>query len=203
MDTLLPRLMLDLTQAPPAALQSLFSPATRDVAVEIGFGSGENLIREAIEYPATGIIGCEPFVNGVAATLASIEAHGLENIRLHHGDAVETLDWLPPETVSRIDILYPDPWPKKRHRKRRFVSDENLARFARVLAHGGFVRFATDIDDYAEWALIRFLRSHDFEWTAARADDWRKPWQGFGGTRYEAKALREGRTPCYLVFRRR
>lgn len=203
MDTLLPRMALDLTEAPPAALQSLFSPATRSVAAEIGFGGGENLVREALAEPATGIIGCEPFVNGVAAMLASIETLGLRNVRLYHGDAVEALDWLPPASLSRIDILYPDPWPKKRHRKRRFVSDENVARFARVLARGGIVRFATDIDDYAEWTLIRFMRSYEFEWTAARADDWRRPWQGFGGTRYEAKALREGRTPCYLVFQRR
>jgi tRNA (guanine-N7-)-methyltransferase len=112
------------------------------------------------------------------------------------------LDWLPADSVSKIDLLYPDPWPKKRHRKRRFVSQDTVSRFARILKRGGLFRFATDIADYAEWTLLRFLSASEFEWTAERADDWRKPWSNFGGTRYEAKALREGRRPCYLTFRR-
>jgi tRNA (guanine-N7-)-methyltransferase len=203
MDVLLPQLALDLKKPPPASLYSLFPPAVGRVTLEIGFGGGENLVREALTDPSRGIIGCEPFVNGVAGALAAIATHAISNVRLHHGDAADVLDWLPAASIERIDILYPDPWPKKRHRKRRFVSDENIARFARVLTWGGTVRFATDIDDYAEWTLVRFMRSNDFEWTAERAVDWRKPWEGFGGTRYETKALREGRTPCYLLFRRR
>jgi tRNA (guanine-N7-)-methyltransferase len=104
--------------------------------------------------------------------------------------------------VARADILYPDPWPKRRHWKRRIISGAMLKRLARVLQPGALLRFATDIPGYASWTLQHFLRSPDFEWTAERADDWRKPWPGFESTRYEAKALREGRTPCYLIFRR-
>jgi tRNA (guanine-N7-)-methyltransferase len=102
-----------------------------------------------------------------------------------------------------VDLLYPDPWPKKRHWKRRFVQDASLTQIARVLRPGGEFRFATDIPGYAAWTLERVLRSPDFIWTAEKADDWRKPWPGFGGTRYEAKAMREGRVPAYLVFRKR
>jgi len=201
--SLLPKLALDLTAPAPADLRALFPQAPRDIALEIGFGGGENFVREAAAAPMTGFIGCEPFVNGMANALALIESNGLANVRLHHGDAVEILDWLPASSVARIDLLYPDPWPKKRHWKRRFISDESLVRLARVMREGGIFRFATDIAHYAEWTLVRVLRSKDFEWTAERADDWRRPWAGYGGTRYEAKAMREGRAPCYLVFRKR
>jgi tRNA (guanine-N7-)-methyltransferase len=200
---LLPELALDLTRPAPPDLRSLFPVTPRDVAIEIGFGGGENFAREAAGDPARGFIGCEPFVNGMASALALIEANGITNVRLHQGDAIEVLDWLHPSSIARVDLLYPDPWPKKRHWKRRFVSEESLARLGRVLVKGGLFRFATDIEHYTEWTLVRGLRSADFEWTAERADDWRKPWPGFAGTRYEAKALREGRTPCYLVFRKR
>jgi tRNA (guanine-N7-)-methyltransferase len=200
--SLLPKLAVDLAAPAPADLRSLFPVPVAHVALEIGFGGGENLVREAAADPATGIIGCEPFINGMASALALIEAHAVKNVRLHLGDAIEVLDWLPESSIARIDLLYPDPWPKKRHRKRRFVSDETVARFARVVERGGIVRFATDIADYTEWTLTRFLRSSEFEWTAERADDWRKPWPGFASTRYEAKALKQGRSPCYLVFRR-
>lgn len=201
--TLLPKLALDLAHAAPADLRTLFPGAVRDVALEIGFGGGENFVREAAANPDRGTIGCEPFVNGMAGALALIEAEALTNVRLHHGDALDVLDWLPNASITRVDLLYPDPWPKKRHWKRRFVSDETLARLAGVLIKGGTFRFATDIAHYAEWTLMRTLRSPDFEWTAERADDWRKPWAGYAGTRYEAKALRDGRASCYLVFRRK
>jgi tRNA (guanine-N7-)-methyltransferase len=199
--SLLPRLAIDVSRpAPP--LTSLFPTPVERFALEIGFGSGENLAREALADPATGFIGCEPFINGMASMLAVVQEHHLSNVRLHHGDAIGVLDWLPADSVSRIDLLYPDPWPKRRHRKRRFVSDEAVSRFARVLKRGGLFRFATDIADYAEWTLFRFSRAPEFEWIAERVNDWRNPWTGFAGTRYEAKALREGRSPCYLIFRR-
>ena len=201
--SILPRLALDVSAPAPADLRALFPVPVSRAALEIGFGSGENLAREAAADPATGIIGCEPFINGMARVLALIEENGIKNVRLHQGDALEVLDWLPASSIARIDLLYPDPWPKKRHRKRRFVSNDTVAHFARIVAHGGTFRFATDIADYAEWTLMHFLRSPEFEWTARQADDWRKPWPEFGGTRYEAKALKEGRSPCYLVFRRR
>ncbi len=202
LETLLPQLAVDIGRPAPDDMRALFPVPVSRLALEIGFGGGENLVREALAAPDTGFIGCEPFINGMASALAAIDAHGLKNIRLYHGDAIELLDWLPAASIGQVDLLYPDPWPKKRHHKRRFVSNDSVARLARVVAGNGVFRFATDIDHYAEWTLFRLLRSQDFEWTAERADDWRKPWRGFAGTRYEAKAIKEDRTPCYLVFRR-
>ncbi|HEX2655037.1 MAG TPA: tRNA (guanine(46)-N(7))-methyltransferase TrmB [Xanthobacteraceae bacterium] len=199
---LLPKLAIDLTKSAPADLAALFSPSVEKVRLEIGFGGGEHLIAQAIAEPRTGFIGCEPFVNGMAKALAAIEEHGLSNIRLHHGDAVALLDWLPDKSLAGADLLYPDPWPKRRHWKRRFVQDDRIAAIARVLAPDREFHFVSDIPDYVAWTLERFLRSPNFTWTATRADDWRRPWNGFVGTRYEAKAVREGRAPCYLVFRR-
>ena len=201
-DTLLPRLALDLAAAPPPDLRALF-PAVDELRLEIGFGGGEHLIAEAERHPRTGFVGSEPFVNGMAKALALIDERKLSNIRLHHGDASELIAWLPSGAFTRVDLLYPDPWPKRRHWKRRFVQDESVAAIARLLRPGGEFRFATDIADYAAWTLLRLLRSPEFSWTAQRADDWREPWPGFSGTRYEAKAKREGRTPCYLVFKRK
>ena len=200
--SLLPRLALDLGAPAPNDLAALFPQPVDSVRLEIGFGGAEHLIGQAQAHPRTGFIGCEPFVNGMAKALVAIDELGLANVRLHHGDAVELLDWLPPQSLARIDLLYPDPWPKRRHWKRRFVSDANVAAFARVLRPRGEFRFATDWANYAEWTLLRLLRARDFSWTAERADDWRKPWAEFSGTRYEAKAKREGRAPAYLIFRR-
>jgi tRNA (guanine-N7-)-methyltransferase len=202
-ETLLPRLALDLDHAAPSDLASIFAVPISDVRLEIGFGSGEHLIAAAQASPGTGFIGCEPFVNGMAKALAEIDARGVRNVRLHHGDATVVIDWLPAGSIGGIDLLYPDPWPKRRHWKRRFVQDQRLRELARLLRPGALFRFASDSADYAAWTLIRLLRSPDFMWTAERADDWRRPWPGFDSTRYEAKAMREGRAPCYLVFERR
>ena len=201
-DTLLPRLALDLgTRA--GALASLFEGTVSDVRLEIGFGGGEHMIAEAERNPQSGFIGIEPFANGMAKALSAIASRGLTNIRLHFGDAIHVLDWLPAGSIAPLDLLYADPWPKRRHWKRRFVQDETVGAMARVLAPGGLFRFATDWADYAAWTLQHLARSSDFEWTAERADDWRLPWPGFTATRYEAKAKREGRMSCYLIFRRR
>ena len=200
-DTLLPRLALDLSKPSPADLRTLFTQA-EGIHLEIGFGSAEHLIAQACAHPTIGFIGSDAFINGVAKALAEIYAHELSNIRLHFGDANALIDWLPAGALLRIDLLYPDPWPKRRHWKRRFIQDESLKRLARLLKSGGEVRFATDIADYATFSLARVLRSPDFEWTAERADDWRKPWADFFGTRYETKAMREGRASAYLTFRR-
>jgi tRNA (guanine-N7-)-methyltransferase len=199
--TLLPRLAINLEAVAPDDVRSLF-PQAENVRLEIGFGGGEHLIAAAEANPSCGFIGSEPFVNGMAKALAAIEARQLGNIRLHFGDATELLAWLAPGSVDQIDLLYPDPWPKRRHWKRRFVQDDSIAQVARILRPGAKFRFATDIPDYAAWTLLRVLRSPDFVWTAERADDWRKPWADFTGTRYETKALRAGRLPCYLTFRR-
>jgi len=200
--SLLPRLALDLTRAAPGDVASLFSPSVASVRLEIGFGGAEYLIAEAERHPQTGFIGIEPFVNGMAKALSAIDARKLANVRLHHGEASAVMDWLPPASLAGIDLLYPDPWPKRRHWKRRFVQDESLLAVARLLREGGEFRFATDIPDYAAWTLARGLRARDLVWTAERPDDWRKPWTGFTGTRYEAKAQSAGRIPCYLIFRK-
>jgi tRNA (guanine-N7-)-methyltransferase len=203
MSTLLPRLALTLDQPPPTNLAEMFSRPVDAVRLEIGFGGGENLVAEATAHPAVGFIGCEPFVNGMAKILASIEASAIDNIRLYAGDAADLLAWLPESSISQIDLLYPDPWPKRRHWKRRFVQDRTVAMLARALRPGGVFRFATDVPDYAAWTLEHLTRASGFAWTAECADDWRKPWTGFRGTRYEAKAKREERTPCYLEFCRK
>ena len=200
-DTLLPRLALDLSQPAPGELRTLFGNV-EDVRLESGFGGGEHLMAEAEREPQTGFIGIEPFVNGMAKALAVIDERKLVNIRLHHGDATEVLAWLPPASLRRFDLIYPDPWPKRRHWKRRFVQDQSVADIGRVLRPGGEFRFASDIPDYVAWTLFRLLRSPDFRWTAERADDWRRPWPGFTATRYEVKAKRQGRVPCYLIFRK-
>jgi tRNA (guanine-N7-)-methyltransferase len=202
-ETLLPRLALDLARPAPANLTTLFPGAAEAVRLEIGFGGGEHMVAEAERAPRTGVIGVEPFVNGMAKALAAIAAKNLANVRLHFGDAIFLLEWLPPRSIARLDLIYPDPWPKRRHWKRRFVQDATVAAIARVLRSGGEFRFISDWPDYVAWTLAHLMRSHDFEWTAERADHWRQPWPGFTSTRYEAKAMREGRAPCYLIFRRR
>jgi tRNA (guanine-N7-)-methyltransferase len=202
LQSLLPQLAIDLSIPPPSDLSVLFPHPVGNVRLEIGFGGGEHLVAEAQARPDVGFIGCEPFVNGVAKALAAIDACGRDNIRLHAGDATELFPWLPPASLSRIDLIYPDPWPKRRHWKRRFVQDDSIAKIAKVLQPGGEFRFVTDIADYAAWTLERMAHSTAFTWTAQRAADWRMPWPGFTSTRYEAKAMREGRAPCYLIFRR-
>jgi tRNA (guanine-N7-)-methyltransferase len=201
-DTLLPRIAIDLSVPPPPDLRTLFPMPVREVRLEIGFGGAEHLLHEAATQPEIGFIGSEAFVNGAAKALAGIRAGALRNVLLHFGDATELIAWLPEAAVARVDLLYPDPWPKKRHWKRRFVQVESVVALARILTPGGVFRFASDIPDYVDWTLQRLMRSPRFAWTAERADDWRKPWPRYPGTRYEAKALREGRTPCYLAFKR-
>jgi tRNA (guanine-N7-)-methyltransferase len=202
-DTLLPKLALDLSRPAPADLATFFPGAAESVRLEIGFGGGEHLIAEAGRSPQVGFVGVEPYVNGMAQALAAIAERHLTNIRLHFDDAAALLDWLPAGAIAGIDLIYPDPWPKRRHWKRRFVQPQSLRAMARVLCAGGEFRFVTDWPDYAAWTLRHVLHAHGFEWTAECADDWRLPWPHFTGTRYEAKAKREGRVPCYLIFRRR
>jgi tRNA (guanine-N7-)-methyltransferase len=201
-EALLPRIALDLGKPAPASLATLFGGRIDELRLEIGFGGAEHLIAQAQSNPQIGFIGTDAFVNSVAKALTAIDAKAVGNIRLYFGDASELLDWLPDGMIARADLLYPDPWPKRRHWKRRFIQDHSLKRLARILKKSGELRFATDIADYADYVLARVLRSTDFEWTAECADDWRKPWPDFAGTRYETKAKREGRTPAYFIFRR-
>ena len=166
--------------------------------LEIGFGGGEHLAAQAQAHPQINFIGCEPFVNGMAKLLASIEHDKLDNIRIWDEDVTDLLPTLPDACLDRVYILYPDPWPKRRQRKRRLVSDDMLKELARVMRPGAELRFASDIDNYIGWVLARVLRSAEFRWIATGPDDWRKPYEGWPGTRYEAKASREGRVPSYL-----
>jgi tRNA (guanine-N7-)-methyltransferase len=199
-ETLLPRLRVDPSR--PCDLAGLFPRPVDGTVLEIGFGGGEHLVREAAAFPHLGFIGVEPFVNGMAKMLAEIERGTLDNVRLHTEDAGLLLPWFPDASLDIVYLLYPDPWPKTRHHKRRFVSDETVRAFARILKPGAEFRFATDIDHYAAWTLERLMRSPDFTFTARSSQDWKTPWPNWQSTRYEAKALREGRTPCYLTFRR-
>jgi tRNA (guanine-N7-)-methyltransferase len=177
-----------------------FAREPRELWLEIGFGSGEHLVEQARTHPDIGFVGCEPFLNGVATALAGIERERLDNVRLRHGDAETLLDAAPDGLFGRIFILYPDPWPKRRHNKRRVISELMVETLGRVLKAGGELRFATDIDDYAGWTLRRFLASSRFRWKAERAADWRNPWPDWRPTRYETKARRAGRGSVYLTF---
>ncbi|MCP4318410.1 MAG: tRNA (guanosine(46)-N7)-methyltransferase TrmB [Hyphomicrobiales bacterium] len=199
---LLPKLKLDPHGPPPQSFGDLFGKDYTAYRIEIGFGGGEHLLNRARSQPDTGFIGVEPFVNGLAKCVSALHADPLPNIRLYDDDATILLDWLPPVSVGHIDLLYPDPWPKKKHWKRRFVSHVNLDRMARILKPGGLFCFASDIDTYVNWTLQHCRRHPAFEWLVQSAADWKEPYEGWPGTRYEAKALREGRTPAYLTFRR-
>lgn len=196
-------LRIDVSLAPPANCRALFPIDVGDVRMEIGCGAGEHLVANALLEPTAGFIGVEPFEEGFGRTVAAIAQADCRNARLFDGDAAILLDWLPAASLTLIELPYPDPWPKRRHWKRRFISDANLDRMARTVVPGGLLRVATDIADYADWTLLKVKRHGAFEWTAARADDWRLPWDGWPGTRYEAKAKKAGRRPTYLEFRRR
>ena len=184
-------------------MPALFQAPVEQVRLEIGFGGGEHLLHAARLEPATGFIGVEPFVNGMARLMQSLGETPLANVKVYGDDATRVLDWLPSGSIATIDLFYPDPWPKKRHWKRRFVGKANLDRFARVLRPGGRFRFASDIDSYVNWTLLHCRAHGAFEWLAGAAGDWRQPYPDWPGTRYEAKALREGRQPAYLTFLRK
>ncbi|MBZ9701136.1 MULTISPECIES: tRNA (guanine(46)-N(7))-methyltransferase TrmB [unclassified Mesorhizobium] len=191
---------LDLTTEAPSDLRALFEADVSAVRLEIGFGGGEHLLHRATEAPMTGFIGVEPFVNGMAKMMMAVREKPLANLRVYDDDATRLLDWLPQASLDGIDLLYPDPWPKKKHWKRRFVSPVNLERFARVVKRGGEFRFASDIDTYVNWTLLHCRAHGGFAWQASEAVDWHRPYDGWPGTRYEAKAVREGRRPAYLTF---
>jgi tRNA (guanine-N7-)-methyltransferase len=200
-DELVQTLLPTIRVVPGSDIPAQFpNPQARETWLEIGFGGGEHLAAQARTHRDVNIIGCEPFVNGMAKLLAVIEHERLDNIRVWDDDVTDLLPTLPDASFDRVYILYPDPWPKRRQRKRRLVSDENLAMLARVMKPGAELRFASDIDDYIGWVLARILRSPHFRWTATRANDWRTPYEGWPGTRYEAKAIREGRVPSYLTL---
>ena len=180
-------------------LTALF--ADKDVWLEIGFGGGEHMVHQAATYRDVGIIGAEPYINGVAMLLGKIRKAKVDNVRVHPGDARDLFDVLPAESISKAFLLYPDPWPKKRHHRRRFVTPEHLEPLHSVMKPGAELRIATDIEDYVRQAMEEVPKA-GFAWTATRASDWREPWSDWTRTRYEAKAIREDRTPHYLTFLR-
>jgi tRNA (guanine-N7-)-methyltransferase len=209
LETLLPR--IEIPVAGPIDPNALFAgeeklqpaagkPATpRRTVLEIGFGGGEHLAAQAKARPDWRFLGVEPFLNGVVSGLRHIEEAGLLNVRLRQGDARDVLARLACATLDCIYVLFPDPWPKKRHWKRRLIQDDAVAEFARVLKSAGEVRFATDWRDYAAWTLERFVREPRFAWTAQVPADWRRPWSGHAPTRYEQKRLGDS-PPIFLRF---
>lgn len=183
----------------PLDLPTLFGG--KPVWLETGFGGGEHMVHQAARNPDIGIIGCEPYINGVAMLLGKIRKAGCDNIAVHPGDVRDLFDVLPDESIDKAFLLYPDPWPKKKHHRRRFVTPEYLEPFHRALKPGAEFRVATDIPDYVRQTLEEVPRA-GFEWLGERPSDWRTPWEDWISTRYEQKALREGRSPHYLTFRR-
>ena len=203
-DELLPKLRIaDPDSVDPIDLTAAFNNVDADVRLEIGFGAGEHLLGDAAQHPDVNFIGCEPFINGVSALLADLDAQNLTNIRLFDDDARLLLDRLPAASISRIYLLFPDPWPKSRHHRRRFVQRETLDVLARLAKDGSAFVFASDHTGYVAWALAEVLRHPDWTWTARRPNDWRTPPEGWTETRYEAKAKRKGDHPAYLTFQRR
>ncbi len=183
----------------PLDLAALFG--TRPVWLEVGFGGGEYMVHQAATNPDVGIIGCEPYINGVAMLLGKLRAAQVDNVRIHPGDVRDLFDVLPDRSLDKVFVLYPDPWPKKRHHRRRFVTPEYLEPLARAMKPGAHLRIATDIPDYVRQALEEVPRA-GFVWAAERPRDWREPWQDWISTRYEQKAIREGRGAHYLTFHR-
>jgi tRNA (guanine-N7-)-methyltransferase len=181
--------------------QGLFG-SVKDVWLEIGFGGGEHMAWQAAAHPDVGVIGCEAYVNGIAKLLSDVDEQGLANIRVHDGDARELVADLGDASIGRIFLLFPDPWPKRRHHKRRIVTPAMVAEFHRILKPGGTLRFASDIRDYIAWTLLHVRAHGGFEWLAERAIDWRERPPDWPATRYEAKARAEGRDPAFLTFRR-
>lgn len=202
METLLPKLAMPDPASGPIDPKSMF-PQADEIWLEVGFGGGEHLAWQAAHNPSIGLIGAEPFVNGVGKLLGLIDEQKLQNIRIHFGDARPLLEAFVDASLKRLFVLHPDPWPKKRHYKRRMISPWFFEAAARLIKPGGELRVASDIADYAAWTLRHAQQAPQFEWTAECADDWKLRPEDWPQTRYEAKALKEGRTPTYLLFRRK
>ena len=200
MDELLPRVTvtLDGKKLDPA---SLF-PGKRGVWLEIGFGGGEHLAAQAATNPEIGYLGCEIFVNGIASALSHIDAQKLGNVRLYPEDVRDLLAVLTPRSLDRLFLLFPDPWPKTRHAARRFINQKNLDRVAELLKPGAEFRIGSDDPTYVGWAMMHMSRRKDFVWLAERSSDWLIRPADWPASRYEQKAIRQGRTPHYFIYRR-
>lgn len=186
-----------------ATLAAPFTDPFSDIWLEVGFGAGEHLAHQAINHPEIGFIGCEPYINGVASLLSRIEADNLANIRLFNDDARLLLGHLPTESLGRVFILFSDPWPKRRHNRRRFFNRENLDALSPLMKDGAVLRFASDDMNYIRWALDVVYRHPNFAWRVTGPEDWRRRPEDACQTRYEAKALSQGKKSVYLTFTRR
>lgn len=198
--TLLPRVRVVLPDSGRLDVGTVFAARKKELWLEIGFGAGEHLAMQAERYPDIGFIGSEVYENGVASLMRHIMEKKLDNVRVFPEDARLLLAALPDHCISRLFILFPDPWPKKRHFKRRFITPETLAELYRVLIRGGGLRIATDIPEYARWALIHIIHYPGFRWEAGGKKDWTTFPVDHVETRYEQKAKREGRVPVFLEF---
>ncbi|HKY94610.1 MAG TPA: tRNA (guanosine(46)-N7)-methyltransferase TrmB [Kiloniellales bacterium] len=197
----LPAYVFDLPEAGLLDPQSLFTHGPRAIWLEIGFGGGEHLAWQAVNNPHVGLIGCEIFLNGIATALRALEEAKATNVRLWPEDVRPLLERLAPRSLDRVLILFPDPWPKARHHRRRLINDHTLDQLARLLRPGGELRLATDDEDYLVWMLDHLWRRRDaFRWTAESAKDWRT--RDWPETRYETKARAAGRQPTFLTYRR-
>jgi len=202
-EELFPRLAIAMPQQGLLDPTALFAAPPAAVWLEIGFGGGEHLAAQAEAHPEIGFIGSEVFENGVARLVGEIARRRLGNIRIFADDARLLLEKLPTASLGRVFILFPDPWPKRRHHKRRLVALAALDRLAVVMQPGAELRLATDDRGYLVWMLERATAHPDFQWLAQRPDDWRERPADWPPTRYEQKAIAAGRTPAFLRFLRR
>lgn len=191
---------LDAARGTPVDPKTWFPQMPRAVWLEIGFGGGEHLAWQAGHNPDSALIGCEPFINGVASLLRHLDAVEGDRVRVHPDDARDVLDVLAPECLERIFVLHADPWPKRRHHYRRIIQHETIARFYELLKPGGILRMATDDPGYLVWILARATAHPGFRWTGSAIGDFTDRKEDWPETRYEAKARREGRTPVYMEF---
>ena len=198
----LPQLRVEPGEGKLRHPRQLFGRHVEEVWLEIGFGGGEHLAWQAAAHPATGFIGCEAYINGIVKLLSAVEEQGLDNIRIHDGDAREVVGEFGDGSIGRIFLLFPDPWPKRRHSKRRIVTSTMLGELHRILKPGGLLRFASDSSDYVAWTLIQVRAHAGFAWTAEAPQDWRERPPDWPETRYEVKARRNGRKPMFLAFQR-
>jgi tRNA (guanine-N7-)-methyltransferase len=202
LEELLPRLQVHLPEGGLLDPASLFALRASRIWLEIGFGGGEHLAAQAAAHPEVGMIGCEPFIAGVARLLSLIQAQDLTNVRLFTDDARLLMQALPDSCLERVFVLFPDPWPKTRHHKRRIVNPQTAAEFVRLLHPGGEVRLATDDMDYVRAMLLALRARPELRWQARRAADWRERPADWPVSRYEGKALAAGQACVYLRFLR-
>ncbi len=202
-DQRLPEIAVTIPAGGSKFFCDLFSGSYKEIWLEIGFGGGEHLAHQANSHPEIGFIGCEPYINGVAALLSLVEEAGLTNVRLFNDDARLLLGHLPENSISRVFVLFSDPWPKKRHNRRRFFNSENLGALSRLMTDSAHLRFASDDMSYIRWMLDTVYRHDDFTWQVTGPEDWRRRPYDACETRYEAKAISQGKKPVYLTLLRR